>query len=393
MIETTQNFSTRVAVKGLLCATVAILVSIQALVLASGARAEAVVQPQGSTPVKEVLAPPLEVVAGEGATSPEGGAGTPTTGETASGEGASAAEEAPPANETTPPPEAEPPPSETPLGSQEATPPAEEATPPAEEAPPPTEEVVPVQEVVQTTQEVAPVTKEVVEPVSEVITPVVSVEERLKPLESTKEAAQTEQAVSPVAVSPAQPSLPQAAATSTPAPAPLAADVADAVVTSVPRTPADAGGSPRTTSSPVPVGALAGLTAAQRAGELTCELSGLTERLSERCSADLLSSASLLAVVPGEPAQEVSRARKSTHAGGGYSEPAGGGRSVMPPPGPAPGGSFGGSAGAGSGVALSGSFTLMGLFIFAAPCSMHRLRLSCRPWRTAFFVLIPERPG
>jgi hypothetical protein len=387
-------------VKGLLCATVAILVSIQALVLASGARAEAVVQPRGSTPVKEALAPPLEVAAGEGATSPEGGAGTPTTGETASGEAASAAEEAPPATEATPPPEAEPPPSETPLGSQEATPPAEEAlppaeeaTPPAEEATPPAEEVVPVQEVVQTTQEVAPVTKEVVEPVSEVITPVVSVEERLKPLESTKEAAQTEQAVSPVAVSPAQPSLPQAAATSTPAPAPLAADVADAVVASLPRTPADAAGSPRTTSSPVPVGALAGLTAAQRAGELTCELSGLTERLSERCSADLLSSASLLAVVPGEPAQEVSRARKSTHAGGGYSEPAGGGRSVMPPPGPAPGGSFGGSAGAGSGAALSGSFTHMGLFIFAAPCSMHRLRLSCRPWRTAFFVLIPERPG
>jgi hypothetical protein len=136
------------------------------------------------------------------------------------------------------------------------------------------------------------------------------------------------------------------------------------------------------------------LTAAQRAGEISCELSGLSERMSEDCSAGLLSASGLVTVDPVERADEASPVRKSARAGGGYSEPAGGGRSGGgAPPGPAPGGAFGGSAAAGSGLALSGFFTLAGLLLFAAPCAMRRLRLSCRPWRTSFFVLIPERPG
>ncbi|HEY5046155.1 MAG TPA: hypothetical protein VII53_09900, partial [Solirubrobacteraceae bacterium] len=72
---------------------------------------------------------------------------------------------------------------------------------------------------------------------------------------------------------------------------------------------------------------------------------------------------------------------------------AGGSRSVTPPPGQAPGGAFGGSATGGSGVALSSFSSLAGLLLHAAPRAMRRLRLSCRPWLTAFFVLIPERPG
>jgi outer membrane biosynthesis protein TonB len=73
---------------------------------------------------------------------------------------------------------------------------------------------------------------------------------------------------------------------------------------------------------------------------------------------------------------------------------AGGGRPVSPSPGPAPGGASGGVAAGGSGgVGLSGFLTLAGLLLLAAPRALRRLRLSCRPWLTAFFVLIPERPG
>jgi hypothetical protein len=78
--------------------------------------------------------------------------------------------------------------------------------------------------------------------------------------------------------------------------------------------------------------------------------------------------------------------------GGGTTD---GGRPVTPSPGPAPGGAGGGVAAGGSGgaVGLSGFLTLAGLLLLAAPRALRRLRLSCRPYLTAFFVLIPERPG
>ena len=79
--------------------------------------------------------------------------------------------------------------------------------------------------------------------------------------------------------------------------------------------------------------------------------------------------------------------------GGGNGGSGGGGRSVAPPPAPAPGGAFGGSGGGGSSGVPSGFLTLAGLLLLAAPRAMRRLRLSCRPSLTAFFVLIPERPG
>jgi hypothetical protein len=72
---------------------------------------------------------------------------------------------------------------------------------------------------------------------------------------------------------------------------------------------------------------------------------------------------------------------------------AGGGRPMTPAPGPAPGGASGGAAGGGSAVGLSGFLTFAALLLLAAPCAMRRLRLACQPWLTAFFVLIPERPG
>ncbi len=62
------------------------------------------------------------------------------------------------------------------------------------------------------------------------------------------------------------------------------------------------------------------------------------------------------------------------------------------PPGSGPGGSSGSGSGA-SGLALAGFLTLAGLLLSGAPRAMRRLRLSCQPWLTAYFVLVPERPG
>jgi outer membrane biosynthesis protein TonB len=77
--------------------------------------------------------------------------------------------------------------------------------------------------------------------------------------------------------------------------------------------------------------------------------------------------------------------------GGGAAD---GGRPLSPGPSP-PGGAGGGVAAGGTGgaVGLSGFLTLAGLLLLAAPRALRRLRLSCRPYLTAFFVLIPERPG
>jgi hypothetical protein len=68
-------------------------------------------------------------------------------------------------------------------------------------------------------------------------------------------------------------------------------------------------------------------------------------------------------------------------------------RPLGPSPGPAPSGASGGSGVGGSGVAPSAFFSLAGQLRLAGPRAQRRLRLSCRPWLTAFFVLIPERPG
>jgi hypothetical protein len=62
------------------------------------------------------------------------------------------------------------------------------------------------------------------------------------------------------------------------------------------------------------------------------------------------------------------------------------------PPGSGPGGSSGSASGA-PGLALSGFLTLAGLLLCGGPRAMRRLRLLCEPWLTAYFVLVPERPG
>lgn len=80
-------------------------------------------------------------------------------------------------------------------------------------------------------------------------------------------------------------------------------------------------------------------------------------------------------------------------AGGRSGGSPGGSSPIGPPPGPAPNGTFGGAAGGGTGIALSGFPTFAGHLLRGAPVAMRRLRLSFQPWLTAFFVLIPERPG
>jgi hypothetical protein len=70
-----------------------------------------------------------------------------------------------------------------------------------------------------------------------------------------------------------------------------------------------------------------------------------------------------------------------------------GNRPVGPSPGPPPSGASGGAAVGGSGLAPPAFLTLAGLLLLAGSLAMRRLRLSSRPWLTAFFVLIPERPG
>ena len=129
-----------------------------------------------------------------------------------------------------------------------------------------------------------------------------------------------------------------------------------------------------------------------------CELSALGGPEAGGCAGGWLGAASTLTQTPVvlvadatalAPAAVGSSGDDGT--GGGV---AGGGRPLDPSPGPAPGGASGGVAAGGSGsVGLSGFLTLAGLLLLAAPRALRRLRLSCRPWLTAFFVLIPERPG
>ena len=114
------------------------------------------------------------------------------------------------------------------------------------------------------------------------------------------------------------------------------------------------------------------------------------------CTAGWLGTQRLPPASPGgfpAAATSLAAATADPPAGGGHGRSAVGSPPVSPAPGPAPSGASGGSAMGASGLALSGFLTLAGLLLLAAPRAMRRLRLSCQPWLTACFVLIPERPG
>ena len=255
---------------------------------------------------------------------------------------------------------------------------ASAAEPVGEQAPEPTTPVVPI-------------TEQAPEPT----TPVVPITEQ------TKEVAPTEPITKQVAESPpSSPSAaPQDAAMSGNPSVPAAAEVPSTPIGSLATGPtAGDPGDPPTTSAarPASIGAPVPLSAAQRAGDLTCELSGLAGPATDNCTTSWLGGRSFLSL-SASPADlatvAAARAGAPADGGNGGSGSGGGGRSVVPPPAPTPSGAFGGAAMGSSGIAVSGFFTLADRLLLAAPLAMRRLRLSCQPWLTAFFVLIPERPG
>ena len=144
------------------------------------------------------------------------------------------------------------------------------------------------------------------------------------------------------------------------------------------------------------VDASAAITASQRDRQFNCELSTLGDGTASSCSAGWLSAQRLLVASPAAlaPTAASVAAAAGSPPGGGHGGSGGASPPVNPAPGPAPAPSgASGSAAGFSGVALSGFLTLAGLLLLGAPRAMRRLRLSCQPWRTACFVLIPERPG
>ena len=345
MLGTAQNLSTRTLAKGLLCA--ATFVAALLLALAAGASASA------AEPVIPAASGSTPETAPESTTTPSS---TPE----------------PPTAEATPPP-VEVPPVEVPPPPVVLTP---EAPPAPEVDPPPTgvKELVPA-------------------------------EATSKPVEGTPNGDQTTTATvgeGPASTAPSSSGQIAAALISTPPETPQNAalpDGATAEASSVLLGRLAVGSAGRSSGPPSGPGAgaiagsvsVAGLSAAQRAAELSCQLSGMAGTANDDCGASWLGAQVSLSV------QAVGfRAPTGSRTGppdGGYGDSVGGSHPVVPAPAPAPSGAVGGSAGGGSGVSPAGFFTLAGLLLLAAPRALRRLRLSCQPWRTAFFVLIPERPG
>jgi hypothetical protein len=364
--------------KRLLIARVAIVVLLGALAFAGTASAEPAAAPapeavppvtesggEASPPVQLVVEPvpepppPVESVEPGKETPPAEGVVEPVT-------------ETPPAEAVVEPV------TETPLPAEAVVEPVTETPLPAEAVSEPVHEDVPPAEAVK---EPSPEAGPIVTPTPEAAIPVVLATEQAKEALSTGGGDQAAEGVVSVSTS-AQEGPPASGPT-----------IAEGVVTAPAPVSATASQEQERSPSLAPaILASVRLTAAQRAADLSCELSGLPGSLTGECAAGFAgeqrstaSTASLVAV----PATTGTGAPP----GGGYSGSTGGSRSAAPPPGPAPSGAFGGSAAGGAGGALSGFFTLAGLLLLAGPRAMRRLRLSCRPWLTAFFVLIPERPG
>ncbi len=325
----------RIVAKGLLCVTVAILVLLGTLILAGNASAAEPV----TEPVQEV-APPVEPIKEQ-------------------------------TKEVVPPVE-----------------PVQEVAPPAEPIKEQTKEVVPP---VEPVQEVAPPAEPIKEQTKEVAPPVEPIKEQ------TKEVAPPVRTTEPVVegLPPSPSAAPQDATPPDESSGPAAAEVPSALIGPLTTDPAAVDleePSAASATSPVSIDAPSRLTAAQCAGDLSCEFSGLAGPVPNNCITGWLGGQSFLAASTVEFTTGAV-ARRGVPAGDGYDDSEGGSHSVSPPPGPAPSGTFGGSATGGSGIALSGFSTLAGLLHLVPPRAMSRLRLSCQPWLEAFFVLIPERPG
>jgi hypothetical protein len=375
MLGMTQN-STRAVAKGLLWVTVSVVMLFGALLLAGSAGAETVKEQGGeASPVEQVaeVAAPSEPVVEQ-------------------------VKEAPPVEQV-----AEVvPPSEPVVEQAKETPPAEqvaEVAAPSEPVVEQVKEAPPVEKVAEVAAPSEPVVEHAketppVEPVKEATAPVVEpVKEQVKELLTTGEPSKEQLDASQA--SPPGPGQAAAALASAATPTTEASGVLS-TLSMTPPTSSGPGETPTASTVPAALGdASTRLTAAQRADELSCQLSGLAGPATDNCTASWLSNQPLLRTSPGDLVIAAPN-RASAPVGDGSDGSGGsfgGTRSFIPPPGPAPSGAVGGSAAGGSGVGLSGFFTLAGQLRLAGPRAMRRLRLSSQPWLTAFFVLIPERPG
>ncbi|HLB20733.1 MAG TPA: hypothetical protein VK605_01380 [Solirubrobacteraceae bacterium] len=140
----------------------------------------------------------------------------------------------------------------------------------------------------------------------------------------------------------------------------------------------------------------AAITAFQRAGDLSCELAALGGGTTDNCAVGWLGGKRFIGVDTARFDPRVDPLVANTSGGppdNGHGGAAAGGAPISPAPGPAPSGASGAAVGGSSGIAPSAFLSLAGLLLLAAPRALRRLRLFCRPWLPAFFVLIPERPG
>jgi hypothetical protein len=151
-------------------------------------------------------------------------------------------------------------------------------------------------------------------------------------------------------------------------------------------------------ASPTATGARraqAAMTASQRAGDLSCELAALGGSTTDNCAAGWLGGKRFLGADAAsfDPTDDSLATTSGGPPGDDRGGAAAGGAPISPAPGPAPSGASGAAVGGSSGVAPSAFLSLAGLLLLAAPRALRRLRLSCRPWLPACFILIPERPG
>ena len=152
-------------------------------------------------------------------------------------------------------------------------------------------------------------------------------------------------------------------------------------------------------SKEVPTGsgataALARTIAVQRAADFNRELGGLGSTLGGGYTVIGADARGLLPAPFVDGLAAVTAGRAGARADDAAAGSTGGDPPIVPPAVPTPNGSFSGAAPGGSGVApLAGVPAFAGQLLRGAPLAMRRLRLSFQPWLTAFFVLIPERPG
>ncbi len=380
----------RAALRGLICLALASMVILAGLVFAGSAAALGTEEITTTPTEQAVTGSTTETVAQAGTTE------TPATTEVAAGLQTPAAETPPVTEEgsvsQTPPPETPAP------ETQQVAPPVETPQAPPVEvqaeapAPPP----------VETPQAPAPPVETPAVGVEEGQTKVTPIEEHQAPSKGEETqvlATKTEESTKPAGLTPA----PVFASGSTPPPLQIAIGPLSTPSEPPPLLMIAASG-------PSTAEAIAKHTVAQREHEAACELS--LGPASGSCTAGWLGNSGLVSATlvsaagaaPVYAAVSVVLVPWTTtvvglpHTGSGIdgagdepagSHPAGGGPSQAPPP----SGASGGAPAGGSSAAPSVFLTLAGLLLLAAPRAMRRMRLRCKPWLTAFFVLIPERPG